>query len=99
MKAKGQGAIEYIWLSIVVVAAIVGISVYFGRGVSGKIKLSGEQLSGGIFYAPAKTTGHTEVVVNITQRSSSEGKTNKSDSLTTRSLEQTETVAGKISVR
>ncbi|MDD4908716.1 MAG: hypothetical protein PHJ00_06610 [Candidatus Omnitrophica bacterium] len=61
MKNTGQSLIEYAILLSLIVAALFGMQVYLKRGISGKMRSSADELSGGFFYSPGATQAATTI--------------------------------------
>lgn len=67
MNKRAQSTIEYFVLICVIVGALVGMQVYFKRGMQGKLKGISEDLSGGEQYSPRATIGYREVHLSINE--------------------------------
>ncbi len=53
---KGTSIIEYSLLIAIVVAALIGMQIYFKRAVCANWKVAGDVFGSGRQYDPAKTT-------------------------------------------
>lgn len=68
MRNKAQSTLEYVFVIIAAVAALLAIGVYIKRGSEGRLRRDAEQLSSSA-YSPGATIG-TYVMTNVAQESS-----------------------------
>lgn len=71
MKTKAQSTIEYLILSAIIVAALIGMQVYIKRAMQGGTKRYAEQLSDSSGYSPGATNSFSLITTGIEESTTS----------------------------